>query len=52
MPMFLIKDLIQTTERGKYKDHYYEYTTATYYLISEYFDEIEYLCDNINIDYF
>lgn len=51
MPMFLIKNLIKITDRSKYQDNYYEYTTASYYLISEYYDEIEYLCDNVNIEY-
>jgi len=51
MPMFIIKELIEITERSKYQDNYYEYTTASYYLMSEYFDEIEYLCDNIDTKY-
>lgn len=51
MPMFLVKDFIEITDWKNYEGHYSEYTTATYYLMSEYFDEIEYLCDNININY-
>lgn len=51
MPRALILDIIEITDRSKYQDNYYEYTTATYYLISEYFNEIEYLCDNIDTRY-
>lgn len=51
MPMHLIKDLIEVTDRSKYQDNCYEYTTGTYYLITEYFDEISYLCDHADTRY-
>jgi len=44
-PMYLAKDLMKVTDRSKYQEWISEYTTGTYYLLSELLDIIENVCD-------